>query len=164
MRNEIFERNPGGVYRVRGLVKPEEIVSMASTILKDKILAKDMLTKPTDAARFLQLEMADDKEEVFSVLFLDSKHRILAFERLFSGTVDAASVYPRVVVKRSLNWNAAALILAHNHPSGSVEPSEADKVITRRLKDAMSLIDVRVLDHIVVGYEGWCSMAERGWV
>jgi DNA repair protein RadC len=108
--------------------------------------------------------MADDNEEVFSVLFLDSKHRILAYERLFSGTVDSASVYPRVVVKRSLKWNAAALILAHNHPSGSVEPSEADKVITRRLKDAMSLIDVRVLDHIVVGFEGWCSMAERGWL
>ncbi|WP_290526295.1 DNA repair protein RadC [Alcanivorax sp.] len=164
MSREVFERNNEGSYRVRGLVRPEEIVAMASSILLHDLRGKEALTNPTDAASFLQVQLAGEEEEVFSVLYLDSKHRLLAYERLFYGTIDAATVYPRVVVKRSLHWNAAALILAHNHPSGIAEPSQADKGITNRLKDALSLIDVKVLDHIVVGVEGWCSMAERGWL
>lgn len=164
MSKEAFVKNNEGNYRVRGLVKPEEIVSMASAILMDDLMSREMLTSPMDAAKFLQVQMAGEEDEVFSVLYLDSKHRVLAYERLFNGTVDAAAVYPRVVVKRSLKWNAAAIILSHNHPSGVVEPSEADRAITSRITNAMALIDVKVLDHIVVGAEGWCSMAERGWV
>jgi len=100
--------------------------------------------------------------EVFAVLFLDNRHRVLAFEELFRGTIDGASVHPREVVRRALHYNAAALILAHNHPSGVSEPSSADRRITERLQAALALIDVRVLDHIVVGHGEFTSFAERG--
>ncbi len=98
------------------------------------------------------------------VCFLDTKHRVLAFEVLFYGTIDGASVYPRQVVKRALANNAAALILTHNHPSGVAEPSQADKILTERLKEALALVDVRVLDHFIVGDGEPLSMVENGWM
>lgn len=159
-----FIKNEEGMYRVRGLVKPEEVVLMASNILFDQLADKEQLTKPTDAARFLQLRLSGEKNEVFGCLFLDNRHRIIEFDEIFRGTVDGAAVYPRVVVQRSLEVNAAAVILSHNHPSGDASPSEADRAITLRLREALSLVDVRVLDHIVVGFEGWVSLAERGWL
>jgi DNA repair protein RadC len=102
--------------------------------------------------------------EVFACIYLDNQHRVLAFDELFRGTIDGASVYPREVVKAALKRNAAALILAHNHPSGVAEPSAADRQLTRRLKDALALVDIRVLDHVVVGDGETVSLAERGWV
>lgn len=101
--------------------------------------------------------------EVFALLLLDNQHRLIEFNELFYGTIDSASVYPREVVKLALERNAAAVIFAHNHPSGDATPSQADKRITSRLKDALALIDVRVLDHFVVG-ETCVSFAERGWI
>ncbi|MCY1425563.1 hypothetical protein D9M71_413530 [compost metagenome] len=101
---------------------------------------------------------------MFACLFLDTRHRVLAFEVLFHGSIDGASVYPRQVVKRALAHNAAALILTHNHPSGVAEPSQADRLLTQRLKDALALVDVRVLDHFIVGDGEPLSMAERGWM
>ncbi|PKM22587.1 MAG: DNA repair protein RadC, partial [Gammaproteobacteria bacterium HGW-Gammaproteobacteria-14] len=92
------------------------------------------------------------------------KHRVICFERMFTGTIDGAAVYPRVVVQRALENNAAAVIFSHNHPSGCAEPSEADRSITRRLTEALSLVDVRVLDHFVVSQTHWVSLAERGWI
>ncbi|MCK9529255.1 MAG: DNA repair protein RadC [Gammaproteobacteria bacterium] len=121
----------------------------------------DVLTSPDATRRYLSARLRDKPQEVFAVLFLDNRHRVLAFEELFHGTVDGASVHPREVVRRVLAHNAAAVILAHNHPSGVAEPSRADEAITRRLKDALALVDVRVLDHIVVG-EDMVSFAERG--
>ena len=114
--------------------------------------------------RFLQLALAQEKNEVFAAIFLNNKHKVLGFETLFNGTIDSSAVYPRVVVQRALDCNAAAIIFAHNHPSGCSEPSTADRQITKRLKDALALIDVRVLDHFVVSRSGYVSLAERGWL
>jgi DNA repair protein RadC len=107
--------------------------------------------------------MRDLEREVFGVLFLDTHHRLIKFEILFYGTIDSAAVYPREVVKRALTWNACAVILAHNHPSGVNEASQADRKITQRLVEALQLIDVRVLDHFIVG-ESITSFLERGWL
>ncbi len=159
-----FIKNDRGLYKVHGLVKPEEVVLAASNILFDELVDKETLSSPTDSARFLQLRLAGEKNEIFAALFLDNKHRVIEFDELFRGTIDGAAVYPRVVVQKCLEVNAAAVVLSHNHPSGDSSVSEADKAITRRLVDALALIDVRVLDHIVVGKEGWVSLAERGWL
>ena len=159
-----FVKNEQGLYHVQGCVKPEEIVSTAATILLDELTGRDTLTAPTDVAQFLQMALAQEKNEVFSAIFLNNKHKVLSFETLFTGTIDGAAVYPRVVVQRALEHNAAAVIFSHNHPSGCAEPSEADRSITRRLTDALSLVDVRVLDHFVVSQTHWVSLAERGWI
>ena len=120
------------------------------------------LSNPQATRDFLHMRLRDLDHEVFCCLYLDNRNRVIAFEELFRGTVDGASVHPREVVKRALAHNAAALILAHNHPSGVAEPSPADELITRRLKEALSLVDIRVLDHLVIG-DGHCeSFAERG--
>ena len=102
--------------------------------------------------------------EVFAVLFLDNKHRVIGFEKMFYGTVDGAAVYPREVVRRALEYNAASVIVAHNHPSGVAEPSQADRDVTERLRRALDLIDVRILDHLVIGDGHWESFSRRGWV
>ncbi len=121
---------------------------------------------PGDARRYVRARLSRYEREVFGCVFLDNQHRLLAYEELFYGTIDGASVYPREVVKRALALNAAALILAHNHPSGIAEPSQADQRITVRLQQALALVDVRVLDHLVVGDAEIVSFAERGmlWV
>ena len=122
----------------------------------------EALQSPEHSARFLQARLRDYPYEVFAVLFLDNRHRVLAFEELFRGTIDGASVHPREVARRALQLNAAAVILSHNHPSGVAEPSQADQHITSRLREALGLLDIRLLDHLVVGDGGCCSMAERG--
>ncbi|MEH6589161.1 MAG: DNA repair protein RadC [Halioglobus sp.] len=131
-------------------------------ILETRLRKTKAFSSPSDVRQFCQLHIATEKDEHFCCMFLDSQHRLIAFERLFRGTIGGASVYPRVVVRRSLELNAAALILTHNHPSGLPEPSTADTKITTRLKEALSLIDVRVLDHVIVGTEGTRSLAESG--
>ena len=123
-----------------------------------------VLSSPADVREFLALELAATEHEVFAALFLDNRHRVIAFERLFVGTIDGAAVYPREVVKRCLSVNAAAVIFAHNHPSGVAEPSDADVAITGKLRDALALIDVRMLDHLIVGRGVQTSMAERGLI
>lgn len=122
------------------------------------------LEAPTEAARVLQAELAALPHEVFACLYLDTRHRLLSFEPLFRGTIDGATVYPREVVKRALHHNAAAVILGHNHPSGVAEPSESDRGITRRLGEALGLVEIRLLDHLVVCRSGHVSLAERGWI
>jgi DNA repair protein RadC len=120
------------------------------------------LANPRATREFLRARLRDLPHEVFCCVYLDNRHRVIAFEELFRGTIDGASVHPREVVKHALARNAAALILVHNHPSGLAEPSQADELITRRLKEALALVDIRVLDHLVVG-DGVCeSFAERG--
>ncbi len=122
----------------------------------------EALTNPQDTISFLMARLRGYPYEVFACLYLDNRHRIIQFDELFRGTIDSTSVHPREVVRRVLFHNAAAVILAHNHPSGVAEPSQADESITRRLKEALSLIDVRVLDHIVVGDGTAVSLANRG--
>jgi DNA repair protein RadC len=120
------------------------------------------LTDPEATRRFLIARLRDIPREVFCCLFLDNRHRVIAFDELFRGTLDGSAVHPREVVKATLRHNAAAVILAHNHPSGVAEPSDADRLITRRLREALGLVDVRVLDHFVIGDGYAVSFAERG--
>lgn len=124
----------------------------------------DVMSSPETTRRFLSTRLRSLRHEVFAVLFLDSQHRLIAFEELFQGSIDSCSVHPRQVVVRALTLNAAAVILAHNHPSGVAEPSGADRQITERLRQALELIDVRVLDHLVIGEGHPASFAERGWL
>jgi len=122
------------------------------------------LSAPEAARAFLLAQLRDRPYEVFCCLHLDSRHRLIAFDEMFKGTIDGASVHPREVVRQTIARNSAAVILAHNHPSGVAEPSQADELITQRLRDALALVDVRVLDHIIVG-DGRClSFAERGLI
>jgi DNA repair protein RadC len=122
------------------------------------------IKNPSDTKCFLNARLRDYAHEVFACLFLDTRHRLISYEELFRGTLDGASVHPREVVRRALEHNAAAVVLAHNHPSGVAEPSDADRRITRRLQDALGLVDIRVLDHLVIGDQVTVSFAERGWV
>ena len=123
-----------------------------------------VLASPRSASDYLVVHYAGQEREVFGVMFLDNRHRLIALEEMFLGTVDGASVHPREVVKRALRLNAAAVILAHNHPSGVAEPSQADELITARLRDALALVDIRVLDHLVVGGTSVTSFVERGLI
>ena len=113
---------------------------------------------------FFRLRLGGETREHFEVAFLDSQHRLIAVERLFSGSVDGAEVHPRIVIQRALAWNAVSVLIAHNHPSGHIEPSAADRAVTTRLKGALQLVEVRLLDHFVVTAPGATSMAARGWV
>jgi DNA repair protein RadC len=142
-----------------------EIISRALQILESRITyaSSQPLTSPNDSKDYVRLRLAEREHEVFAVLFLDNRHSVIQYEEMFRGTIDGTSVHPREVVKSALAHNAAAVILAHNHPSGVAEPSQADMAITNRLKDALALIDVRVLDHLVVG-ETVVSLAERGLI
>ena len=122
------------------------------------------ITSPAHTSRYVVARLRGRANEVFAAVFLDNRHRVIAFEEMFHGTVDGASVHPRVVARRALAHNAAALIACHNHPSGVAEPSLADRAITGRLRDALALVDVRLLDHFVVGDGEVVSFAERGWL
>ena len=124
----------------------------------------EALTDPSASARYLKARLAGYPYEVFACLFLDNRHRVIVFEELFRGSIDGASVHPREVVRRCLVHNAAAVIFAHNHPSGIAEPSAADRAITQLLRKALELVDVRLLDHFVVGQGTPTSMAQRGWL
>ncbi|AHK77975.1 hypothetical protein M911_00775 [Ectothiorhodospira haloalkaliphila] len=141
----------------------QAVLEMGRRHLSESLKRGDAITSPEHTRRYLAARLRDYPFEVFACVFLDNRHRVLAFEELFRGTIDGASVHPREVVRRALHHNAAALILAHNHPSGIAEPSRADQSITERLRDALGLVDVRVLDHIIVGDE-LVSFAERGLI
>jgi len=153
-----------GTYIVPEQVTEADILDMALKLARGRLSKGRKIEQPSSAFSYMQTLMHEYEHEVFGVLFLDTKHRVIRFEELFKGTLDAASVYPREVTKRALELNAAAVILVHNHPSGDPEPSEADKRITHRLRDALSLVDIRTLDHVVVAYEGCVSLAERGYL
>ena len=132
--------------------------------MEEKLTPGSPIGSPSDSTRFLLARLRDRPHEVFCCLFLDNRHRVLAFDELFRGTIDNTTVYPREVVKQALHRNAAAVILAHNHPSGVAEPSEADRLITRRIRDALELVDIRLLDHFIVGDGACVSLAARGFV
>jgi DNA repair protein RadC len=142
----------------------QAILEMTRRYLGEQLASYDSLTSPQQTRDYLKAKLNHYPYEVFSCLFLDNRHRVLHYEELFRGTIDGASVHPREVVKRALESNAAALIFAHNHPSGVAEPSRADRQITHRLRDALALVEIRVLDHIVVGDGDIVSLAERGMI
>jgi len=145
-------------------VQLQAVLEMARRHLQESLNRGDALTSPEKTRLFLLRQLRDHPYEVFAALFLDTRHRLIAYEPLFRGTVDGASVYPREVVRRALTLNAAAIIFAHNHPSGVATPSAADRAITERLVDALALFDIRVLDHLVIGDNEIFSFAEHGWL
>lgn len=143
----------------------DHIINQALAILESRQRhLGHAFTQPKAAADFLRLKMGEYEREVFAVMLLDNQHRLLDYQELFFGTINAGSVYPREVVKAVLGKNAAAVILAHNHPSGMAEPSDADKAITARLQEVLEVVDVQVLDHFVVGQHDVVSFAERGLI
>lgn len=145
------------------MTNEDQVIEQALEILASRMRKHaPSLTGSSDAVRYLCLQLGNRKAECFAVLFLDSQHRVIAFREMFFGTIDAASVYPREVVRAVLDYNAAAVILAHNHPSGVAEPSRSDIAITERLRTILAVIDTRVLDHVVVAGTQATSMAERG--
>lgn len=149
-------------YQVPDEVSENDILDMARTIIERRYRRGRTLTSPELTRSYLSVKMAELEHELFSVLFLDNKHRVLTLEEMFRGSISSASVYPREVVKTALAHNAAAVILIHNHPSGIAEPSQSDIQITRRIQEALQLVDIRILDHIVVAGTETVSFAERG--
>src|SRR5690606_22885089 len=140
----------------------DQILTAARQVIDQKMQRGASFTSPATVKEYLVTKLSGFEHEVFAVLFLDTQHRLIEYSEMFRGTIDSASVYPREVVKEALRLNAAAVIFSHNHPSGNPEPSRADEAITVKLKEALALVDVRTLDHIVVGGEGTVSFAERG--
>jgi DNA repair protein RadC len=138
------------------------VLELARRALAENLSQKTLFDTPQAVRDYLQLQLGNRQHEVFAMLFLDSQHRLIALEELFRGTLTQTSVYPREVVIRALALNAASVVLAHNHPSGSAQPSRADEALTRNLKSALALVDIRVLDHFVVTSTQAVSMAELG--
>ncbi len=145
---------------------PEEkqVIDHAAAIFATKIKTTDAFTSPNLVKGFCQTRLATYEREIFMALLLDSQHRLIEAVELFQGTIDCASIYPREIVKSALQYNAAAVILAHNHPSGVVTPSSADRRITERVKDALALVDIRTLDHVIVSVEGSYAFSEHGLI
>lgn len=145
--------------------RDDAMIAMALRILEARATTTGPLfCDPDVAGRFFRLRIGGEAREHFEVAFLDTRNRLIGVERLFSGSIDGAEVHPRIVVQRALLQNAAAVLLAHNHPSGHCEPSAADRAITSRLKDALALVEVRVLDHLVVAADQHTSMAQLGYI
>jgi DNA repair protein RadC len=163
----LLQAPPAQLRQVKGLgpAKRAELMAvmeMARRGLRGELRTQPVFNSPQLVKDYVQLRLGALPHEVFAVLFLDAQHRLIVCEELFRGTLTQTSVYPREVVKRSLELNAASVILAHNHPSGTLEPSRADELLTQTLRSSLQLIDVRVLDHLVVGHTGAMSFAERG--
>ena len=149
-----------GEYQV--VVSDDDVVAAALKILSGRVVQSCALSNPKATREYLAVRFGGIEHEVFACLYLDNRNRVMACKELFRGTIDGSSVHPREVVKEALAHNAAAVILVHNHPSGVAEPSHADELITRRLKQSLSLVDIRVLDHLIVGDATVESFAERG--
>lgn len=157
--NSLLVRDDQGRYISASV---DQILAAARQAIDEKIQRGASFTSADVVKEYLSAKLAGYENEVFAVLFLDTQHRLIEYVEMFHGTIDGAAIYPREVVKTSLKLNAAAVIFAHNHPSGNPEPSAADRSITQRLKEALALLDVRTLDHIIVGGESTVSFAERG--
>lgn len=140
------------------------VVALALKVLSGRFRRGRCLNAPEDVQQFLRLKLSGRRNEVFGVIYLDTRHRLIRMTELFNGTIDGAAIYPRVLVQKALENNAAAVILYHNHPSGVAEPSEADRGITLKLGRALALVDIRLVDHLVVTDGAFVSLAERGWI
>ena len=154
-------RDACGEYRA---ATADEVLQEARQVLSRRVTRGTAFNSPGVARDYLRITLGSLEHEVFVLVALDSQHRLIEMIEMFRGTIDSASVYPREVVKETLACNAAAVIFAHNHPSGIAEPSQADRVLTEKLKNALALVDVRVLDHLVVAGADITSFAERGWL
>ncbi|MFJ2693505.1 DNA repair protein RadC [Pseudomonas sp. NPDC087336] len=153
-----------GTYQIESPVSETDILLMARQLANLRLRRGRALTSPKEVFSHLQVLLGDYEHEVFALLLLDNRHRVIVFHELLRGTLDSANVYPREVVKTALEHNAAATVLVHNHPSGDPEPSQADLTLTHKLQEVLNLVGVRTLDHIVVGHEGCVSLAEQGYL
>ena len=165
----LLERPTTDLQTLRGLGPARACALAAALELSRRLLHAELergvaLTDPDAAGRYFAQRLRDRPQEVFAALFLDTRHRVIAFEEMFHGTLEGAEVHPREVVRRAIAHNAAAVIVAHNHPSGNPEPSAADRAVTARLKQALALVDLRLLDHFVIGDGPPVSLAARGWL
>ncbi len=151
-------------YAVGDREAEDRIVALGVAIMERRLERGDAMTDPKMAGHYCAGKIRNYDREVFGVLFLDNRHRMVGFELLFYGTIDGAEVHPREVARAALRMNAAAIIVCHNHPSGSTEPSAADRAVTLRLRDALALLDIRLLDHFVIGDGPPTSLAARGWI
>ena len=163
----LLRADGGELARIRGLgpakrAELSAVIEVARRAVSQRLVDAPVFASPEQVAHYAQLRLGGLAHEVFAVLFLDHQHRLLAMEEMFRGTLTQTAVYPREVVKRALQRNAAAVILAHNHPSGTAEPSRADELLTQTIKAALALVDVRVLDHLVIGQGAVVSFAARG--
>lgn len=140
------------------------VVALALKVLSGRFRRGRRLNAPQDIQQFLRLKLSGRRNEVFGVIYLDTRNRLIRMEELFHGTIDGAAIYTRVVLQKALDNNAAGVLLYHNHPSGNCEPSEADRGITLKLGRALALVDIRLVDHLVVTDGGFVSLAERGWI
>ena len=141
-----------------------DIINQARELLTARLYRNESLGSPKETESYLALQLGDREQEVFAVIFLDNRNQVLKYKEMFFGSIASTSIYPREIARLALRLNAAAVICSHNHPSGHPEPSAADRKITERIKNSMELIDVRVLDHVVVGGGRTVSFAERGWL
>ncbi|WP_198970191.1 RadC family protein [Xylophilus sp. ASV27] len=157
--SSLLVRDVGGEYRP---ADADEVLQAAQRVLAARVRGTDVLTSPAVVKDFLRARLGNLPHEIFAVVHLDAQHRVLDYVEMFRGTVSQTSVYPREVVKDALGRNSSALLLVHNHPSGSPEPSRADELLTQTLKSAAALVDVRVLDHLIVAGNELMSFAERG--
>ena len=151
-----------GLYRTTGPVSREDIICFAHTLLSRRFRNRRKITSSEDVRQWLVMKLALENRESFGVIMLSQQHHILGYQTLFTGTLSQTMVYPREIVSLALTHNAAAVILVHNHPSGEPEPSQADKLITQKITDALSLLDIRVVDHLIVGGDDAYSFAEHG--
>lgn len=163
----LFAASQAELCALRGMgaakyVQLQAVLEMARRALEEDLPSRDLMSSPAAVRRYLRACLRKHSYEVFVVLFLDTRHRLIAVEELFRGTVNQTSVHPREVVRRALQLNAAALIVAHNHPSGSAQASMADELLTRQLKSALALVDINLLDHMIVAGQRVVSMAEEG--
>jgi len=143
----------------------QRVIQMALTLLEKQMKLKPVsFNSSAETLQYLRLQLEELEREVFMVLYLDNQHRLITSETTSMGTINAIAVYPREIIKTALGHNAAAVVVAHNHPSGVAEPSDDDRKVTKRLTEALSLVDIRVLDHVVVGHGQSVSFAERGWL
>jgi len=140
----------------------QEAINVALSAIQQTLTNNNVMNSPKEVENYLKIKLAAEPDEWFTVMFLTSQHRLISFERLFRGTVNSSHVHVRIIVRKALELNAAALILAHNHPSGIAEPSNADKDITSKIKDSLEIFDIKLLDHFIVSSNESCSFAERG--
>ncbi len=159
--NRLYVRSELRRYRV---ANADEIIEAARAVAGQRMQRGESFTDPQASGRFFQDKLAGLEREVFAAAFLDTRHRLIEYVELFQGTIDGAEVHPREVVRQALRCNAAAVIVAHNHPSGTTDPSAADRAVTARLKQALALVDIRLLDHVIVS--GWASLslAMKGFI
>ena len=164
MKNHSFVQDKTGKYLTLEPVCKEEIINLAYSLIVPDFVNNTVISSPVDCVEFLKLALFDQGREKFGVVYLTCRHQVIAFEILFEGNINGASVHPRVVAKACLRHNASAVILSHNHPSCQTAPSQADRDVTRKIADSLKLIDVRVLDHLIVGGDGYTSLSEFGYM